>query len=408
MRVLFAHKANTAVGLYRQWTPAKYLAKMAGWQTRVYPRWATWDRVLAGHGKCFSVDEDLGWADLADIGWFASPIEQNAMIAWRKHTAVPCVMDLDDEVRNLPAEHMAYEGFRPHTDEECFERIKVAPDALRVLSFRGWKAERDAEGTLWAVRQKADNFPERFQETVKHLNGLFVSTPYLAEEYRKILPKKWPVSVLPNCYDPDDWADVKPAPRREQPTILWAGSVAHGGNVKLAFDGLRKVFSAYPQAKLLVFGAKLKEFESLPKANVEYVNWVTLEEYPRELAAQGAWIGIAPATDHPFNHAKSHIRWMEYTLAGIPTLCSPTPEYEAWAGEGAMYANDEDAWGPGLLELIGDATLRSGLLDKARERVTACDIHKHLDTWVARCTEAVESGVTQMYVEPMVQESTNK
>ncbi len=403
MRVLFAHKANTGVGLYRQWIPAKYLAREAGWETRTYPRWAPWDRVLAGHGKVFDIGADLNWADLFVCGWFASPAEQQALVQWRQATGIPCVMDLDDEVRNLPEGHMARDAFRERTPEECFERIPCTPEAIRVLSMRGWQCQRDAEGALWAVRQRAENFPARFQETLGHLNGLFVSTPYLAQEYRAVLPAKWPVSVLPNCYDPEEWAPVAPAPPRPNPTILWAGSIAHGGNVKVAFQGLKRVFKAMPDAKLVVMGARLKEFEELGD-RVEWAGWTSLEAYPVRLAAQGAWVAIAPATDHPFNKAKSHIRWMEYTLAGIPTVASPIPEYLTWADDGAWFANSDEEWAGRLLELLGDATLRTRLLDAALERVKLCDIRQQLDKWVHHCTEAVQAGVTQMYTPPTVPE----
>lgn len=403
MKILFAHKANTGVGLYRQWTPAKWLAREAGWQTRTYPRWATWDRVLAGHGKCWDVGADLGWADLAIFGWFASPQEQQALIQWRQATAIPCIMDLDDEVRNLPTEHAASDAFRSRTQEECFERISITSEAIRVLTMRGWQPQRAPDGTLQAVRQKADDFPTRFQEAVGHLNGLFVSTPYLAGEYRKMLPKKWPVAVLPNSYDPEDWAQVQPAPPRPTPTILWAGSIAHGGNVKVAFPGLKRALQALPDAKLVVLGAQLAEFQDLPQAQVEYAGWHPLEDYPAVLAAQGAWLGIAPATDHPFNRAKSHIRWMEYTLAGIPTLASPIPEYLTWADDGAWYAQDEQEWGGRLLELLQDATLRARLLTRAQERVGICDIRCQIDKWVHHCTEAIQAGVSQMYLPPAVE-----
>ena len=406
MKVLGFHKAYTAVGQYRIWTPMKYLAREAGWETRTYPRWATSERVLAGHGQVFNVQEDLNWADLALWQWFGSEVEQRALVGWRQVTGIPCIMDLDDEVRNLPQEHMAYEGFRERTEAECEEVLDgVQPEAIRVLSSRGYVIRRSPEGVLQAVRRTAENFPARFAEVVKHLNGLFVSTPYLANEYRKLLPDQWPVFVVPNCYDPDDWDHLTLPTPRPGPTLLWAGSIAHGGNVKVAFEGLRRVFKARPDVRLLVMGAKLKEFAELPPANVEYVGWCPVDDYPAHLTNQGAWIGIAPATDHPFNRAKSHIRWMEYTLAGLPTVASPLPEYLTWANDGAAFAATDDEWAGRLLELLDSATLRADLLAAARERVRICDIRCQIDKWVHYCTQAIQVGVNQMYVTPPAPEA---
>jgi len=39
-------------------------------------------------------------------------------------------------------------------------------------------------------------------------------------------------------------------------------------------------------------------------------------------------VGIVPLTDIPFNHAKSYIKGLEYAAAGVPFVCSYSPQYD--------------------------------------------------------------------------------
>jgi hypothetical protein len=62
--------------------------------------------------------------------------------------------------------------------------------------------------------------------------------------------------------------------------------------------------------------------------------------YPSSLTMD---IGIAPLSDTPFNHAKSDIKAMEYSSAGIPWIASPMTAYSELVGD----------WGAGRLAKNG-------------------------------------------------------
>lgn len=392
MKIAMIHTFNTAVGQYRQWTPAKYLAREAGWQVKEFPHWLTYQRlIMAAPGRLHAALAD---SDLAVYGWFASPSELLAFGQLRERTAAPSIIDLDDDLFDVPEGHLARPAFVRKEAKDCFEEVTIPAEASLLYLQRGWQVGRDTTGTTIAVRQTHMNIHDIFPPVLQACNGLTVSTPYLADRYREHVPAQWPVWTLPNCFDPDAWITTH-VDERDYPTLVWAGSLAHEGNLRLILPALRAVLKKLPNAKLVVFGADLPTFRELPQNQIERVGWAHPENYPQVLSSLGGWVGIAPAADNSFNRAKSHIRWLEYSLAGLPSICSPRDEYRAWSGDdGALMAETPAEWEAYLLMLLGDATLRKKLRASAWERAQECNILKHLDKWTTAYTEAVHKGVT--------------
>jgi hypothetical protein len=63
-------------------------------------------------------------------------------------------------------------------------------------------------------------------------------------------------------------------------------------------------------------------------------------------------IGIVPLRDVEFNHAKSFIKGLEYTAAGIPWIAGWSPEYEYITSHGiGRLAKTKDDWLSHLDEL---------------------------------------------------------
>jgi hypothetical protein len=64
-------------------------------------------------------------------------------------------------------------------------------------------------------------------------------------------------------------------------------------------------------------------------------------------------IGLVPLNNIPFNYAKSTIKGLEYTSAGIPFIASWSPEYEYLSNDGVgRVAKNEDEWMYHLNELL--------------------------------------------------------
>ena len=80
----------------------------------------------------------------------------------------------------------------------------------------------------------------------------------------------------------------------------------------------------------------------LPATQVLRATKVPFAVYPQQFA--GAWVNLAPLEDTPFNASKSALKVLEAGYWGLPTLCSPTPDYARFADAGALLASDPDAW----------------------------------------------------------------
>jgi len=396
VKVLWVHKCNTAVSQYRMWTPAKYLARLPGWSCMTFPQWLTMDRLIQVQTKHqdWYLPTLAGNADLVIYGWFGSGIEQRVLTGLRRAVNVPSLIELDDDVFNVPEGHGAHEVFKKVDPASCWEHRPIPPEAWRTMTMRGWGLQRGPEGQLIASRMIRGDFHTDFQETLKVVNGLTVSTPFLAEAYRQYVPEKWPIYTLPNCYDPEVWDPVGRTPERPDPTLVWAGSMAHSRNLEMIVPALKRVFKEEPRAKLVILGSDLPVFEKLPKDRLEFAGWCHYDEYPAKLASLGGWVGLAPLEDNPFNAGKSHIRWMEYALAGMPSVCSPRREYLAWAGASALWAETSDEWAAHLLTLIQNERTRWDFGQEARAAVGRCDIRKHVTTWADALTDAVQKGVS--------------
>ena len=80
-------------------------------------------------------------------------------------------------------------------------------------------------------------------------------------------------------------------------------------------------------------------------------------------------VGIVPLNNIPFNHAKSTIKGLEYTAAGIPFIASWSPEYQLLADQGVgRVAKNEEEWMTHLEELT-DPKIRKEEIDKNYENV---------------------------------------
>lgn len=370
---------------------AKYLAR-AGWHVTRYPNWQVVNRCLLMPPQDCNLLGDVSEADLTVFQWFYVPGILQAAMQIRQMTRSPLLLDLDDDVFNVPEEHAAYDQFKDRTPEECYQTITAPLEAVDVLQKRGWEVKFDGQETVEARRLTIFPFRQVFTEVLKAMDGLTVTTPFLATNYGPLVDPE-NTHTLPNCYDPEEWAGVTQAEPTSFPSILWAGSMAHSGNLEMVRPALLKVLEQVPNCKFLIMGdVNLPVFKKFPPERLIPLGWNRLEDYPRALAATGAWVGIAPAQDNPFTRAKSHIRWMEYTLAGIPSVCSPTPEYALWAREGARFADTTEQWVEHLRTLLGSATLRADLAAGARVRVADCDIRLHIGKWMTAYTAAVVKG----------------
>jgi glycosyltransferase involved in cell wall biosynthesis len=208
------------------------------------------------------------------------------------------------------------------------------------------------------------------------------TTPYLAKQLKQYNDN---VVVLPNFIDTDRW-DLPYLPNEsKQIRIGWAGSITHVDDVKLIIEPIRRICKEFKNVQLVMVGDPRVGalFKGLP---VETMNGVPFEIWPTKLYSLRLDIGLAPLRDTPFNRCKSNIKWIEYSVARIPGVYSPTVykmSNEHLDGVYGMVAEDAEQWYRCIKNYIICKNLRNDISEKARGCITTgYTLKTNIKRWV--------------------------
>lgn len=289
----------------------------------------------------------------------------------------------------------------PHIVDECKAKgakvIYEADDAV-VDSYGRERKNLQFIGPAW----KASAI-----ETIARCDAITVTNRTLAENYARFTKK--PIYILPNYVD-FLWygkEDIRIERTTNEIRIGWFGSKGHFEDLKMVLPALKKVLEKYPQTKLVYCGfggmssSKLLTeigwgedvFKGIPRSRREFYTPVQYDYWPHKHRLLDFDIGLAPLIDDHFNHCKSHIKWMEYSILRTPTVCSPTVYSESPYGEGrtpavkhgktGFIAKTEDEWVKYLSQLVEDAELRKKMAKDAQNDVLKnWDLESHWSEFV--------------------------
>jgi glycosyltransferase involved in cell wall biosynthesis len=229
---------------------------------------------------------------------------------------------------------------------------------------------------------------------MKLANTITVSTRHLAERIEPLLddaPQPVNIHVIPNSIGQEGWTKLESARQADGiKRILWSGSAAHENDWMECIEAVDAVLKERTDTRLLLLGHLPKAVEmriALPhwEKKVEFMRFGRAETYFDVLKCIRAHVGIAPLRDNLFNRSKSSIKWLEYTLAGIPTVASNVLPYSLAIGanERGFLAGTVAEWKAGMdicLEMDG---LRDMVIPQAREYARMhFDIEKVGNQWL--------------------------
>lgn len=219
---------------------------------------------------------------------------------------------------------------------------------------------------------------EHYRRTLEASSLVVVSTPFLAERLAE-----WGINVrlIQNCVSTDLY------PMREHRvgpvTVGWAGSTGHRSG---DLDILREPFARLPESVRFHHTGDdpghpaFTEKVALDPGRVSFLPLQEPEQYPYSFIFD---IGVVPLVDHPFNHAKSWIKGIEYAAAGVPFVASPSPEYlrlKAEYGIGRI-ARSADEWVEHIEELM-DPAVRYEEAQRQRQLVVEhLDVRRMAASW---------------------------
>ena len=226
-----------------------------------------------------------------------------------------------------------------------------------------------------------------------------VATPVLADRLRPHVTA--PIRVIRNALDPA-WYRAPSGVRMPGPAGTDSGEIRvvyHGVPVRLRdYEVARAAVDAVAHSvhgiKRIWLGAA---HEPRVAAAVDEVEpWIKgVVPFAAALASARPDIGLAPLLDEPFNRAKSELHWLEYSLAGAPTIVSgfngPGPFDVVRDGVDGLVARDAADWERQLRRLAGSSSLRAELADRAGERVAGeYSIESRVGEWASAYRFAAE------------------
>lgn len=338
-KALMIHTEATAVGLYRIWTPAKYLRKM-GWEVVEMDR-------TDGSVDLKVLEQYLEGVDIIIVQRMDDLHGAAALIgAAREIAKCPLVIDIDDNIFDVSPNSPSYEAYQPGAEPRNV--------AIQMIQ--------------WA-------------------DAVTVSTPALKEAYA---PYNDNIFVLQNYQDMDDWIGIKRPQPGSRFVIGWAGSSSHYDDLKLIEQPIKRILRKNPDVVFRILGLMPDFLEGV--AGVEFRNdWVDIQHYPAKLAELNFDVGLVPLTDTAFNRGKSNIKWQEYSMLEIPTIASKVGEYRRTpVVQTAFLANTSAQWEKYLQHAIDSFDRLSYWGVPAKKRIQdEYDIAINIKDWHATYTRII-------------------
>lgn len=224
---------------------------------------------------------------------------------------------------------------------------------------------------------------DHYRKALAASSAITVSTPYLAERLGHL---GRPVYVLRNLIDLHRWRPRGPGagvPRR----VGWLGHTSYraSGDLRVLSGVIGPWLARHPDWRFLhlgsyddanaeavrgILGLAPEQFEALPPCGIE--------DLPAAYARFD--LGLAPLEDCPFNRSKSWLKPLEYAAAGVASIASELPEYEAFAC--CATAARPREWRD-LLDSFDDADTLRAAAAIARARAEQLDIARGWVAWEA-------------------------
>lgn len=182
------------------------------------------------------------------------------------------------------------------------------------------------------------------------------------------------VRVIRNAVDPAWYGSGPAEDLAGDPRVVYHGVPVRLRDYQVARPAVDRVAAEVTAMRRVWLGAA---HEPRVVAYVDEVRpWVDgLAAFGAALVAARPDIGLAPLLDEPFNRAKSELHWLEYAMAGAPTVATafsgPGPYDVIRDGEDGLLARTTADWEGALRALAGSRELRAEIAGRARERVLA-------------------------------------
>lgn len=259
---------------------------------------------------------DILWADVAVYQREANEYSLR-MVKEMQRVGIPLVFDLDDLLIEVPEFSSVYEHAL-RSRENLLEILRLA-DIVTVTEYR------------------------------------------LAENIKEINPK---VRIIPNCADPLPFSNG----HDDQGVVSLL--VASSDTVRVDFirDVLLSVKSELGSKIEIIGIGPPGEWLRKKGVAVQVHPNMPYDEFKKFVSEIKNAIGLIPLDNSEFSSCKTPIKFIEYSLGSVPSICSNVPTYADYViheNTGILVENSYDAWFDAVMDLTASAAKRTTIVDAA-------------------------------------------
>ena len=308
-KLIFYKGDEGGCGIHRIIQPAEILSDL-GFDVSV--EWLNTHRTIAADTAVCVFQRDYQQIDVS-VYW-----------KWLKEKGIKIVYDLDDDIFDVPKSNPTYSYFR------------------------------------------RKDIREQYEYYLRNADVVTVSTEYLKNRLQEYNPN---IIVVPNIIDLSRWKNTKKRPNKEL-RIGWAGSPTHEDDLQIVYPILKQLLQQNKQISLYFLGYIPPEFKKLGD-RVHYISGGDYNHFVKNLQNMNLDIALAPLVVNNLNKAKSNIKYLEYSVAHLPTVASSISPYSSVIEEGknGLLAGTVADWRRKIELLINNPNLRSKIAANAYQTV---------------------------------------
>jgi glycosyltransferase involved in cell wall biosynthesis len=242
-----------------------------------------------------------------------------------------------------------------------------------------------------------DTFRQGVFKMIKDSDMCITTNQLLKDEYSHLNEN---IEIFPNYVKAEDWIPEKAMTKTRSRTIRlgWAGGISHVDDLEFIKPVLSRILDKYENVKfvycggggawsdnaLTTFNYGEDLFKEIPPERREYIMGSTPECWPTKLRSLRFDIGIAPLIDDKFNHRKTPIKWMEYGINKVPSVCQDfLYDQVITDGVDGYLAKTQDDYFNKLSMLIEDEDKRKEMGKRAFDSViTKHNFNDHGGQWL--------------------------
>lgn len=242
--------------------------------------------------------------------------------------------------------------------------------AIRNMRERGVVVLYEIDDYVHGVPDHEDHdFKDKFKreylkdldKCMRECDGIIVSTPYLAQKYRK---NNRHIFVARNGIDLSRYDLTRP--KRGSVNIGWSGGTGH---LHAAIPWLQQLAHVMSQRRQTCFISIGQSFarpfaDRFGPERAIAVPFAAIEQYPSAMTMFD--VALAPARDTPWYRGKSDLRWLESGALGIPLIADPLVYPDLEDGVTGFHAHSPQEMTEKLLRLVDDGILRTVVGERVR------------------------------------------